>query len=182
MYNKVVILNFSPRNVGNCSKIAECIADFHNQAEVEIYSINADNFLPCNSCNYECLQPEKLCPQRTAYQDRVMDAIINSNVAYFIVPNFCGYPNANYFAFNERRTGYFNLDRQQMNAYLSVKKKFIIVSNSESDAFKNAIGQQAMGEPEILYLKTRNYGKQSTAGDLMDSNAAKADLKAFIES
>ena len=39
---------------------------------------------------------------------------------------------------------------------------------------------QQTKEPEIMYLKTNKYGKKSLAGDLMESEAAKADLLVFL--
>ena len=62
---------------------------------------------------------------------------------------------------------------------MDVKKRFIIVSNSEEN-FTQAVRQQTNQEPDILYLKTRKYQKQSIAGDLMTSDAARADLQAFL--
>ena len=180
MENNVVILTFSPRNGGNCAKIAEFINNYHKSDNVSVFAITADNFSACRDCNYECLQPGMICPQRTHYQLQVMDSIVNADMVYYILPNFCGQPNANYFVFNERSVDYFNLDRALMNKYLAVRKQFIIVSNTESETFYNAAQQQTSGKPEMLYLKTSKYGKRSTNGDIMDSEAAKADLEAFL--
>ena len=180
MDKKVIILSFSPRNNGNCSKIAGYIVQHYSEANVTRFDITAENFLPCSNCNYECLRPQSVCPKQTDYQMQVMDAATDSDIVYFIVPNFCGQPNANYYAFNERSVGYFNLNRQLLTKYLSVRKRFIIVSNTESEAFVNAMQQQTNKAPEILYMKTRNYGKQSIAGDLLESEAAVRDLQAYL--
>ena len=111
---------------------------------------------------------------------RIMEASpVNSDLVYFIVPNYCGYPCANYFAFNERSVGYFNMDPLRMDRYMSVTKRFIIVSNSE-DHFAEAMQQQTNEIPDILYLRSSKYGKQSIAGDIMDSDEAKAVLEAFL--
>ena len=66
-----------------------------------------------------------------------------------------------------------------MSQYMSAKKRFIVVSNTEGLNFENALKQQST-EPKILYLKTGKYGKCSTAGDLMESEDAKDDLIAFL--
>ena len=116
----------------------------------------------------------------TVYQTEVMDAICGSDLVYMIVPNFCGQPCANYYAFNERSVGYFNGDRSKMNQYLSVKKRFILVSNTQSEQFLNAMKQQTLGEPDILYLKSGKYHKRSIAGDILESEAARQDLNAFF--
>lgn len=44
------------------------------------------------------------------------------------------------------------------------------------EGFEDAMRQQTNEEPQILYLKSRKYGKRSTDGDLLESDAAKADL------
>ena len=89
----------------------------------------------------------------------MMDNICQADLAYFIVPNYCGYPCANYFAFNERTVGYFNLKRELMQKYMNVPKRFIMISNTEGSNFANAMKQQVNGEPDILYLKSGKYGK-----------------------
>ena len=63
---------------------------------------------------------------------------------------------------------------------MNIKKKFIIISNTEDDTFMNEMYQQA-NEPNVLYMKTSKYGKRSIAGDLLDSADAKSDLCNFIE-
>lgn len=89
-----------------------------------------------------------------------MNAIMASDLVYFILPNYCGFPCASYFAFNERSVGFFNEDKSVLNRYLIVPKRFVIVSNTESQTFVEAMQQQVSDEPEILYLKSRNYGKK----------------------
>ena len=66
-----------------------------------------------------------------------------------------------------------------MEKYMAVKKRFIIISNTENN-FAEAMRQQTNDQPDILYLKSRKYQKQSIAGDLLTSEAAKADLQAFL--
>lgn len=180
MYKNVVIFNFSPRNDGNCAKIADSISNFHNRTNVFTYSITAENYLPCNGCDYECLKPGNNCPAQTAYSKEVMDAATAADLVYYVMPNFCGYPNANYFAFLERSVGYFAGDRQAMGKFRKLPKRFIIVSNSESEQFRSAMQQQTMDEPEILYLKTSKYNKVSIAGDLLESQEAVEDLRKFL--
>lgn len=179
MSKKISILNFSPRIKGNCNEICREIELFH-QTNVSTFSINFESFPPCHSCDYECLNPGESCPEFGSHQRTVMDAVCNSDLVYFVIPNYCGYPCANYFAFNERSVGYFNLDRECMARYMNVKKKFIIVSNTDEQPFVDAMKQQTHEAPEILFLKTRKYGTKSTAGDLMKFEAARSDLRTFL--
>lgn len=180
MSKKVSILSFSPRESGNCAAICDYLVKYYNRTNVHYFKITADLIPPCHDCDYECLNPQQTCQKVTPYQKQVMDAICDSNLTYFVIPNFCGYPCANYFAFNERSVGYFNIDRKRMDDYMSAKKRFIIVSNSDGETFMDAMKQQTNGEPDILFLKSRKYGRRSTAGDLLDVEAAKNDLGEFL--
>lgn len=178
MSNRITILSFSSRRNGNCANIAKYISNRYVRTNVRHWTVDAALFAPCGSCDCECLKPGMTCPQVSPEQKRVMDAICDSDLVYFVVPNYCGYPCANYFAFNERSVGYFGMDRGKMERYMKVRKRFIIVSNTEG--FEEAMHQQTTDEPEILYMKSRKYHKQSVAGDLLDSEAARADLDAFL--
>jgi len=181
MSKKIALIRFSSRNSGNCKAITEKINDYYQSEMVLEFTVDAGNIVPCSNCDYECLTPGKLCPLLTDDQKKIMDSICGADLAYFIVPNYCGYPCANYFAFNERSVGYFSGDRELMQKYRSVTKRFIIVSNTEGESFTNAMKQQIIGEPEMLYLKTGKYKKRSTAGDIMESDEAQADLRAFLD-
>ena len=174
----ITILNFSSRVSGNCAEIAKYISAFHENSNICIYNVNKYSGR-CDNCNYECLTPGAVCPT-TDGMNELMNRAMESNLIYYIVPNICGYPSANYFVFNERTVGYFNMNREVMKQYKDISKKFIIISNTESDAFNKAMEQQATN-PQILYLKTSKYGKRSTTGDILESDAAQADLKEFLK-
>ena len=173
----VVILSFSGRNNGNCYNIGEYLKN--SFGNTDFYCIN-DRFEPCNRCNYECLKPGVQCPGLQEPQKEVFDAIVNADLVYYLIPNFCGVPASSFYAFNERSIGYFNGDRQLMGKYASVQKRFVIVSNSENASFVSAMRSQTSEDPKVLYLKTGKYKKQSLAGDLMESEDARADLDAFL--
>lgn len=182
MGKNIVLIQFSSRGNGNCSAITAEIAKFYSATRtIHSYIVNSNVVQACNDCNYECLQPDKQCPNLNSAQKEIMDNISNADLAYYIIPNYCGYPCANYFAFNERSVGYFNMDRASMQKFMSVPKRFIIISNTEGPNFENALKQQYSGDLDILYLKTGKYKKRSTAGDMMESLEAAADLKAFLE-
>ena len=172
----ITIIDFSPRGNGNCTSVRNIIAEFYNRTDVRQYKVTADIIGPCANCNYECLTPGVICPLVSEQQKEIMCNASDSELVYFIVPNFCGYPNANYFAFNERSVGFFNMDREAMKRYMNVPKRFVVISNTESDQFKNAMKLQTNGEPDILYLKTSKYKVRSTAGDLMDCDEARVEL------
>lgn len=177
--NNITVLNFSPRTKGNCAAISRLILDHYAEANVRFYNV-CESVSPCSGCNYECLKLGEVCPKLTAEQTAMMDSIRCSDLVYYVIPNFCGMPNAVYHAFNERSVGYFNMDRARMNQYMAVEKRFVIVSNTESTMFVESVRQQTTTDPEILYLKTGRYQKKSIAGDMMESAEAQADLKAFL--
>ena len=158
----------------------DIICDIYNRTNVSKY--NVGHIRPCGNCDYECLKPRMLCPNRTSDYLELMDTVCKSDLIYFVVPKFCGYPNAAYFAFNEKLTGYFNLDKDKRNRYLSIRKRFIVISNTEIDQFRNAVQQQTKDDPEILYLHTRKYHCNSINGDMMNSPDARVDLLNFIAS
>lgn len=177
---KVTILNFSARKEGNCAKIAQYIS-VHSTATTVCKYVVDRRIGPCGDCDYECLRPNECCPNVTDYQKEVMNSVMNSDVTYLIVPNYCGFPCANYLAYNERSVGFFNMDRAVMQQYMDARKRFIIVSNSESEVFRRAMEQQAKQPDEVLYLKSSKYAKRSIAGDILDSPEAAADLYAFLD-
>ena len=179
MAKNVVILNFSGRKIGNCSAIEQHISEHYANANICSFHID-QTYGNCGGCNYECLKPGVVCPNATPFQKEVMDAVCQSDVTYYIVPNYCGLPSGNYFAFNERCIGYFNGDRALTGKYQAVEKRFIIVSNTETEFFRNAMQLQTNAEIKMLYLKTGKYRKNSLAGDIMESEDARADLDNFL--
>lgn len=106
-----------------------------------------------------------------------------SDVVFYVVPNYSDFPCSNFFIFNERGQCYFRGTEKRMEKYLSVKKKFIVVSNTEEDNFIRAFRDHVKKEeePEVLFLSAKRYGKRCTAGDLMESERAVGDLKQFIK-
>lgn len=181
MSKNILLIQFSSRKQGNCSAISAQIAAHYAADTVAQFSADEKVVQPCNNCNYECLLPGKLCPNLNDAHNQLMDAICKADLVYFIIPNYCGYPSANYFAFNERAVGYFNMDRSLMRKYMDIPKRFVIVSNTEGPNFESALNQQVNGTPDIIYMKTGKYHKQSIAGDMMNAGDAQADLKAFLE-
>ena len=175
----IIVLNFSPRENGNCSAICSLIQNHYIKSNIRLFHV-CKHVSPCNGCDYECLKPSVICPQLTGDFTDMMDSICGSDLVYYVIPNFCGMPNAVYYAFNERSVGYFNMDRAVMGRYTNVKKRFVVVSNTETNLFKESLRQQTTAQPEILYLKTSHYRKKSIAGDMMESPEAQADLKDFL--
>lgn len=101
-------------------------------------------------------------------------------ICQFVIPNYCDYPCANYFIFNERSQCFFQGKPERLDAFLRVRKKFIVVSNTNQENFRQILSQNVDGEPEILFLSAKKYGRNSVCGDLMTSAAAAAEIDQFV--
>ena len=102
MSKNILLIQFSSRKQGNCAAISAQIAAHYAADTVAQFSADEKVVQPCNNCNYECLLPGKLCPNLNDAHNQLMDAICKADLVYFIIPNYCGYPCASYFAYNER--------------------------------------------------------------------------------
>ena len=180
---KICIVSFSGRPGGNCGSIAALIRrQWQGRGEVELFDFSALRITPCGACGCECFQVRERCPYFGDPEFALCDAVTHSGRAYFIVPNYCDYPCANFFAFNERSQCYYQGHSQLLEQYLDVEKKFIVVSNTGRDNFTAAFRYhvQEGQEPDVLFLSARKFGKVSIKGDLMDSGEARAALLGFI--
>jgi len=178
---KIVIINFSGRENGNCHAISQTISNLHLSEDVCIFNFSTLFVNPCGKCNYDCFEDRENCPYKEDSIYKLYESITSSNLAYFIVPNYCNYPNANYFIFNERSQCYFQRHQELLHKYLAVEKKFIVVSNTEAENFAHAFQYQILEDktPNILFLAAKKYQRISIAGDLMSSPQADADLRKF---
>ena len=174
----VCIVSFSSRKNGNCEKIAEYVNSLYPRAKR--YDFSKIKLNACGNCKYQCFDKGSKCPHARDKEREILDAVTNSELAIFIVPNYSNYPCSNYFVFNERGICYFSKNDDLLTEYLQVPKKFIVVSNTNEDHFKEAFRYQTVGEPDVLFLAALEYGKTSTSGDLLTSSEAVEDLKEFL--
>lgn len=174
--NSAIILSFSGRRNGNCAAIARLIQQLTGG---EVFSFADLTVHPCGRCEYECFQHGSDCPYIGDDVLRLYDAVIRSRFAYYILPNHCDFPNANFFAFNERSLCFFSGRSDLLDAYLQIPKKFIAVSGSDSELIRAALSQHAEN-PEILFLSAKAFEKKSIAGDLMTVPEAIETVKRFI--
>jgi len=175
--NNIAILSFSGRKNGNCEQIAA-----HIQALTggRIYSFAELDVHPCGRCSYECFKCGADCPHIGDDLKSLYEAIMESDLAVYILPNYCDYPNANFFAFNERSLCVFSGREDLLNAYFAVPKKFIIISGGEQDSFRSALAQHAES-PQILFLRAKDYGKKSIDGNLMTAPEVIVKIESFIK-
>lgn len=171
---KVSVISFSGRSEGNCAKIAELISKRFDDC-VRMFDFSNYYINPCGKCGYDCFQRAENCPYIKDSVYDIYEAVTESDLAFFIVPNYCDYPCSLYFSFNERSQCYFQKNYPRLEKYLSVRKKFIVVSNTNRENFISAFRYQVTEgtEPEILFLSAKRFGKVSISGDITDSEEAK---------
>lgn len=174
----VTVVSFSSRFNGNCGKISNYLGHFFQDSQV--FSFFDFTIHPCGGCHYECFASRETCPHFQDMEYQLLDSITHSHRAVFVVPNYCDYPNANFFTFNERSQCYFQGHPELLEQYLAVPKKFVVISNTGTANFREAFTQHTYQEPEILFLSPRHYGKNSIQGDLLSSESVIADVTAFL--
>lgn len=179
---KACIISFSGRKDGNCGSIAKELGKLYKN-DAKTYDFSALSITPCTGCGYECFGRGENCPYFDDPIFEIYDNVTNSDLTYFIVPNYCDYPCSLFFAFNERSQCYFQKQEARLLKYLAVKKKFIVVSNTNRDnftaAFRYHIEEDA--EPDILFLSAKSFGRLSINGDLMENSEAAEEVKKFAE-
>ena len=175
--NSIVIISFSGRKNGNCERIARHIQSLTGG---RIYSFAELNVHPCGQCSGECFANGSDCPHIGDDLPALYEAVMRCDLAFYILPNHCDYPNANFFAFNERSLCVFSKQPELLEAYGCIPKKFIVISGGEEENFRAALSQHAEN-PDILFLRAKDYGKKSIAGDLMTAPDAVAKVESFIQ-
>lgn len=174
------ILSFSSRPNGNCAAIAQFLGTLHSNAIVS--DVFDSSIAACGNCNYECFHDQH-CPHLHDPIYKIYETILQSDLTYFIVPNYCDYPCANFFLFQERGQSFFQKNAKQEHRYLTIPKKFIVISNTNQTNFENLFTAHTTDElPELLFLRAKAYQKSSIAGNLLSSAQAREDIQAFANS
>ncbi|MBO6061232.1 MAG: hypothetical protein J6P98_03865 [Clostridia bacterium] len=175
----ITVISFSSRANGNCARIARYICEKCGGAE--LFDFSGFEIHGCGGCGYECFAAREDCPYYGDMECRMLDAIVNSSLVYFVIPNYCDYPCSNFFVFNERSQCCFQGRPELLEAYEKVPKRSVIVSNTDEENFIKALSYHSDGAPDILFLSSKKYGKRSLDGDLLTSEEAKADIAAFVK-
>lgn len=173
---KVCVISFSGRKNGNCGAIGKMLHESYRDSV--FYDFSEFAIAPCGGCRLECFKDREACPYRKDKVYTIYDSILHSDITYFIVPNYCDYPNALFFAFNERSQCYFQGHEELLEEYLQKEKKFIVISNTNRENFERAFLYHSE-TPDILFLSAKRYKKISIDGDLTESPEAVADILKF---
>ena len=175
---KTVIVSFSSRAGGNCSQIGKLIASLAQ--DPVLFDFSGFDLHPCGRCAAECFTTRENCPYFEDKEYEILDAVIHSDLVYFVLPNYCDYPCANFFIFNERSQCFFQGRPDLLEAYLKVPKRSIVISGTNQDHFIQALAYQSDKEPDILFLSAKEYRKNSISGDLLTSEKALEHITQFI--
>jgi len=178
----VSILSFSGRSDGNCHDIASVIEQtLLAEHRVTVIELSDTDVSPCRNCGYTCFY-ESVCPNINDDVAGIYDLICSSKLAFFIVPNYCDFPGALFFIFNERGQCFFRNDPDRLELYLSIEKKFIVVSNTEQENFRKVFKYhvQENSSPDILFLAAKEYSLISIEGGLMRSEQARQAVIDFV--
>ncbi|MEN6470602.1 MAG: hypothetical protein ABFC62_03955 [Clostridiaceae bacterium] len=177
---KAVIMSFSLRDGGNCEGILSCVHEVL-KGMADVVSFERPRITPCGGCGYRCFG-EPGCPYDADDAQRMYEAVCQSELAVYIVPNYCDYPNACFFAFNERGQSFFQEHDERYDAYLRCKKLFLAVSNTEKENFERAFSYHVPPDekPEILFLRAQQYGSRSIDGNLMEAPEAREAIARFV--
>ena len=175
------VISFSGRRDGNCAAIAQVLAGaLSGWGGVRSFDCSTLSLTPCGGCGYECFQARERCPYSSDPVFAMYDAIVHSQAAWFIVPNYCDYPCANFFVWNERSQCYFQGHPELLEQYEAVPKKFIVVSNTGRDNFTAAFRYHTGdAPPDVLFLSAKQFGRSSIQGDLMGSPEARDAVLRF---
>jgi len=175
---KICIVNFSGRRDGNCHDIAvfieQTLAVAHKVTLFEMCNLNIN---PCGKCDYECFYKD-ICPYDNDDIVGIYNALCSSDLAYYIIPNYIDYPNAYFFMFSERKQGYF---ASRPGQYLGIKKKFVVVSNTGEENFRQILSQHVLDSDngDFLFMATKGFDKGSPRGGMMESEKAKEVVRGF---
>lgn len=172
------ILSFSSRRNGNCDAIAAYIASLTRGA---VHCFSAMHPNPCGHCAYECFHSADDCPHIHDGVRLLYETVLRADMVYYLVPNYCDFPCANFFIFQERGQCCFQGAGEKERAYLAVPKRFIVVSNTGEEHFRAAFREHVQGAPDVLFLAAGAYGRVSIDGDLLRSDAAREAVRAFVQ-
>jgi len=172
----ICIISFSGRADGNCHDITSVVSQaLLNEHHVAAFELCGSEVSPCGNCGYSCFSDNQACPMSSDDVAKIYDCVCSSELAYYIVPNYCDYPGSLFFILNERGQSFFSNDPNRLELYLKIEKRFIVVTNTEQENFKKAFKYHVRenGEPDILFLAAKDYGVSSIEGGLMNSEQAR---------
>jgi multimeric flavodoxin WrbA len=182
---KIIGLNFSSRINGNChSCINYCLKNIEGLGhEIEIVNFFDYNINSCGMCGYNCFQTEKCVKNDDA--QKLFEKLVEADIIIQAIPNFRGHLASSYFIFSERAEGFFRKAYDIDQDYLK-KTNLIIIGNLSAGA--DMALHEAFSEytnkpfyPESILLSSRDYGRRSINGDLIEDEQVRNRLNKYTE-
>ncbi len=172
---KRIAISFSGRAGGNCDGLARMAAerwqrDFPQDTAVFV-RFSALKIENCGGCGYECLRGEGSCPKAGDDICALYDEIASADLCAFFLPNYADFPCANFFAFAERGTGWFDGSEQRLEQYMRVPKRAVVISGGEQENFRRVLAYQGH-DVQIMFLSAKDYGQSSLEGRLAENETA----------
>lgn len=176
------VISFSGRPDGSCSAVAKMICAYYGEENTAVTDLCTTSIAPCGSCDYRCFSGED-CPHRDCANE-LYQAICESERCFYILPNYCGYPPAWFFIFNERGCGFFAGDQARLERYLAVPKAFIVISNTEIDCIAEALKYHVdtQDAPDILTISRSRLGLKSLSQTIGECVEAQRLVGEFLDS
>jgi len=169
-------LNFSGRVNGNCGRLARAV-------EGEVIDVGQLNLHACRGCQYECFREPGRCPYIGDDLKALYERILAADEVVFFIPNFCNYPCSDLFVFNERSCCVFGRNEELLNRFLTIPKRFVVISNTGTEQFQPFFDEMLVATPpaKTLVLSAKAYGLSSLDGNLADAPEILTKLQAFVQ-
>ena len=180
---KIVGLNFSSRKEGNCSYCVDyCLKKIESMGyDVEVINFFDYEVNSCGLCGYQCFQAEKCV--KTDDAKELFEKLTDADIIIYAIPTFRGHLASSFFILSERAQGVFRKDFDFDADYLR-KINLIVIGNLSSgadmalhEAFYDFTNKSFY--PESILLSSREYGRRSIKGDLIEDELVRNKLEKY---
>ncbi len=180
---KVVGLNFSSRKDGNCSNCVDyCLKRIGSMG----HDIEAINFFDykvnsCGLCGYRCFQTENCIKNDDAKV--LFEKLTDADIIIYAIPTFRGHLASSFFILSERVQG---INRKGLDYDTDFLRKInlLVIGNLLSgadmalhEAFYDFTNKDFY--PESVLLSSREYGRRSINGDLVEDELVRDKLEKY---
>ncbi|MFZ5354838.1 MAG: NAD(P)H-dependent oxidoreductase [Bacillota bacterium] len=181
---KIVGMNFSSRKDGNCFDCVDyCLKQYEKLGHhTEVLNFFDYQITPCGLCGYQCFQKEQCIKADDA--SKLFEKLIDSDIIISAIPTFRGHLASSYFILSERGQGVFRKSFDYDKDYLR-KINLIVIGNLSSgadmalhEAFYDFTNKDFY--PESVLLSSREYGRRSIKGDLIEDELVRNKLDKYV--
>ena len=76
---------------------------------------------------------------------------------------------------------FFSVQKEMLDKYESINKRFIVISNGEKENFINVFKYHTDKPVYTLFLSAKSVNRKSISGDLLQSDQIKCEILNFIK-